>query len=505
MDELKKAIDGLARDRIKRFERALKVHSDEHRRHSKRTSETVDEVVYPRPDSWSQRPDFDPYIVRKRSSIYAHAIQRALKEKNYEVLAPACFEVDKPGGGSRRVVSFGIPDEAVSRRAYISLMNKNRALLSSRSYAYRNDLNVFDAIDYISSEWRQNSRLYIAEFDLRDYFGSVKHTYVRQAVRDVGFHVTPRERRIIEAFLSVASAVPDGPSVANERNRGIPQGTSVSLFLANAALTTLDRTLERLNVGFARFSDDILIWGHNYEAVRTAVDSLFSWSEESGVDLSSEKSHGIQILSHGPGSPTEMHAVSSVEFLSHTLSLRSTGVGSRPMHKLKHQCNELIYSNLIRQPLAGTQLFRRLDDGKDRDYLTLISQLRRLLYGSLSERQVRRLASVSYIPRIHLSGKVANHPSIYGVRDWEDFDAWLSRQVWLAIRKREKLLRSAGFEGECVPWMCNVRQLKDVTIKSNNGSLVDGSLPSASLMAKVVSRSTAMHGNKISERPRSVY
>jgi hypothetical protein len=41
---------------------------------------------------------------------------------------------------------------------------------------------------------------------------------------------------------------------------GIPQGTSISLFLANVAAYALDRRLETLGVGFVRYADDTIIW-----------------------------------------------------------------------------------------------------------------------------------------------------------------------------------------------------------------------------------------------------
>lgn len=490
-----------------RFERAMKNHSDEFRRHERRSNQISKKIEYPRPDSWSLRADFNPYLVKSRADVYGHAIQKALQNDTYEVKPPAIMSVPKAGGGYRQVVSFGIPDEAVSRITYNSLMNKNRAVLSGRSYAYRNDLNVFDAIDYISREWRENSRLYIAEYDLRDYFGSVDHFYINRTISDLSLHMTPREERVVAAFMTAPRPLRDvGHGPAQDRFRGIPQGTSVSLFLANVALTPLDRRLERLGIGFARFSDDLLIWSPNYESVRTAVDLLLSWSEDAGVDLSYEKSPGIRIISRAAMSISEMNAVTSVDFLSHSLSLRSVGVGSKPLSALKTRVSELIYANLLREPLRGSQNLSRLDGGTDRDYVTLASQLRRLLYGSLSERQVRRLATSGYIPRLHFTGKVANHPTISNVDDWRAFDIWLRRKVWLALRRREKLLRSQGYDRDCIPWGCSPNQLATVQVKSTHGDImVDARIPTATLMATVVSRSTSMHGNRIFERPRGVY
>ncbi|AXO38265.1 hypothetical protein MicB006_6007 [Micromonospora sp. B006] len=480
------------------FERAAKRHYDEVQREARRTNVAVPRTSYSKPTSWSFRKDFDPFVVRSRADVYAHGISQSLKGKRYEVAAPYVFEVIKPHGGSRKITSFGIPDEALSRRAYRSLMSKNMGALSGRSYAYRADINVFDAISYISGEWRDHPRLFVAEFDLQDYFGSVGHRYLFSQMQVLNLRMTPRERLIIEAFLQAANT--GHPS-------GFPQGTSISLFLSGIALSPLDRSLERLNVGFARFSDDILLWGADYAAVRAGVDMLFEWSNDSGVGISKSKSRGLQILSpRGVIGRSEIRDVDSVEFLSHRISLRSVGLARRPEREIRRRVSELIYANLLRQPLSGTQDLARLADGLDRDYLTLLSQLRRLFYGGLSESQVHRFSRSGYVPLTHLTGFVARHPVVTDDENWQALDKWLRRQIWFALRRRAFLLRKAGYVGPCTPWDIPVHELSSQVVYSKRTSArLNMSVPSATRMARVVRRATELHGTRVTERPRGIY
>lgn len=488
----------MAETRIRRFERAAKRHYDEMKREARRANTGVSRTSYPKPTAWSFRKDFNPFIVRSRANVYAHGISQSLKSNKYVVGAPYVFDVTKPQGGSRKVMSFGIPDEALSRRTYRSLMSKNMGSLSSRSYAYRADINVFDAITYISSEWRDHPRLFVAEYDLQDYFGSVEHQYLFRQMQALSLRMTPRERLIIEAFLQAPNT---------GLSRGFPQGTSISLFLSGVALLPLDRSLERLNVGFARFSDDILLWGADYAAVRAGVDMLFEWSNGSGVGISKSKSRGLQILSPaGIIGRSEIRDVDSVEFLSHKISLRSVGLASRPKRDIRRRLSKLIYANLLRQPLAGTQDLARLDNGIDRDYLTLVSQLRRLLYGGLSPRQVFKFSRSGYVPLTHLTGFVAGHPVVTEEGDWQDLDKWLRRQIWLALRRRASLLRKAGHAGSCIPWDVPVHMLSRQSHRSQHTSVrVNMRVPSATQMARVVRRATELHGTRVTERPRGVY
>ena len=415
---------------------------------------------------------------------------------------PYVMTIEKPNGGSREVKSFGIPDEALSRRTHLSLMGKNMAALSSRSYAYRADVNVFDAMSYIAREWQDHPRLYVAEYDLRDYFGSVDHQYLFHQMESLRLRMTPRERLILEAFMHVESS-----KFGTGAPRGFPQGTSVSLFLSGVALSPLDRSLERLNVGFARFSDDILLWGADYAAVRAGVDMLFKWSDESGVGISSQKSPGLQILSPAGGSGrSEIRDVESVEFLSHRISLREVGLAARPDRSIRKRISGLIYANLLRHPLAGTQDLTRLGGGIDRDYITLLSQLRRLLYGGLSEHQVRRFSRSGYVPHTYLTGFVARHPVVTEESDWGALDRWIRRQLWLALRRRADLLRAAGFTGACVPWDLPIESLGRSAVRSKRThAIISLRIPSTLRMARVVRKSTGLHGTRVTERPRGIY
>ncbi|WP_404380897.1 reverse transcriptase domain-containing protein [Knoellia locipacati] len=501
MEDLASTMLRIAEARISRFERSTKRHSDEYHRHDRRTSVGIPAIPYPRPTSWSFRRDFNPFVVRSRCEVYSHGIRRALDKGSYEVRDPYLLTVPKIHGGSRVVKSFGIPDEALSRRTYRSLMSKNVAALSSRSYAYRADVNVFDAISYISREWQDHPRLYVAEYDLQDYFGSVRHEYLFRQMESLRLRMTPRERHIIEAFMDVEARR------IGEPGRGFPQGTSVSLFLSGIALSPLDRSLERLNVGFARFSDDLLLWGADYSAVRAGVDMLFDWSNVSGVEINSEKSRGIQILSPpGAAGQSEIRDVESVEFLSHKISLEHVGLARRPESAIRRRISDLIYANLLRQPLNGTQDLTRLSNGVDRDYITLLSQLRRLLYGSMSEHQVRRFSQSGYIPHTYLTGFVARHPVVTDDHDWQALDRWIRRQIWLALRRRASVLRSSGFVGPCIPWDTPIEDLGKKTVRSRRTrAVINLRIPSSVNMANVVRRSTGHHGTRVTERPRGIY
>jgi len=52
----------------------------------------------------------------------------------------------------------------------------------------------------------------------------------------------------------------------------------------------LDRRLERLGVGFARYADDTLIWSESYDGIGRAANALEDAGVEMGVGLNFLKS-----------------------------------------------------------------------------------------------------------------------------------------------------------------------------------------------------------------------
>ncbi len=333
--------------------------------------------------------------MRARHKTIAHAITKRLKAGDYAPRRPGGFLVPKRSGQSRLVGSFPIADEVISRRLYKSLLAKNRSRLSARSYAYRDDLSAYDAISYMQAEWRSEQRLFVAEYEFTDFFASIEHGHIWETIDELNLTMTSLEKRLMRCFLDapepyVSAAQRD--SAAPPRTRGVPLGTSISLLFANIAVSSLDRALERLGVSFVRYADDTVIWSRDYSQICRAVEELHLLSARIGSRINQEKSPGIRLLVAPDTQRAELPSRPTVSFLSHDVGLRRTSVRGDVIVKMKRRVNALIFNHLLREPLQGTQDMTRLGL-QDRDYVAYIWQLRRYLYGPLSERDVRRLSN----------------------------------------------------------------------------------------------------------------
>ena len=280
------------------------------------------------------------------------------------------------------------------------------------------------------------------------------------------------------------------------RPRGIPQGTAVSLILANLAAWEVDRELERLGVGFVRYADDTLVWSHDYSSICRAVEVLHERAGEMGVAINREKSPGVSLLvpPATPAESVEIKAITSLDFLGYELSMGSARIRQRSEEKIRARMEALVYDNLLREPLFGTQHPDRLTGKVDRDYVTLLLQLRRYLYGDLAEKQVRRYQR-GEIPHRRFKGLMSAYPMLTDSDQLRNLDGWLLDHIYLALRKCTRLLKSAGYPALPLPHDVPKADLTSLRgLSTSHGQTIDLSVPSLRRMATVLRRASRVHG-----------
>ena len=494
MNIWKQAIDAEADKLIRRFENYARQIADERKRRERRTTGSTTKPITYRPRYWELAEGFNPYLVRARSARIGHAIHKHIATKSYTPHSPYLHVVPKADGGLREICVFQVADSAISRLIFDRLNKKNRALMSSRAYAYRDDVSAHDAIQFIGSELRGKSRVFLAEYDFSKYFDNISHDYLWGIIRDHQFLLTAAEEVVIRSILLSKpldfDSYDETASVARER--GIPQGTSISLFLANVAAWELDRSLEKLGVSFVRYADDTLIWSTDYAQLCRAVETLHEVAGRIGTPINVEKSSGIRLLVP-EGAPAEIKSTTEVEFIGHRLTLDSIGIKDSVVRRIKKRINELLYFNLIREPAAGTQDLGRLKS-VDRDYVTYIWQVRRYLYGDISERVLRRFEEKG-VPRRRFRGVMSFFPLIDDSKQLEALDSWLVCATCLAVRKRGRLLRTMGcprlpkLHGLVCDELASL-----ITHSGTTGDIVDLRIPSFRRIANVVRKAATQYG-----------
>ena len=460
-----------------------------------------------KPGSWTVDERFNPFIVgsKRKLALYSHAISRALQGMTYKPMPALVREVAKSGGGTRSINEFQVPDSAVSTMVFRSLSIKNTSRLSAHAFAYRQDRTPHDAVFGIHHEWRKLKRVYVAEFDFSKFFDLIDHGAIWRILGEGPFLASDRERHVIGAFLASESAhwndyVADR---FTERKRGIPQGTSVSLFLANLVCWELDRELERLGVGFSRFADDTLVWSPDYPRIVEAFDVINRYSRAIGVPLNLRKSEGISLVTTA-GLDGEIAHKTHVDFLGYQISLGQIGVKQANIEKAKKRISYIAYQNLIQPLRRGVFNHSRIRPPVDLDLITALGQVRSYLYGGLDDDKL-----LAYIrgasPSINFRGFMSYYPIVTDTDQLRRLDGWVLHVFKNALRLRARLWLAhdgSGLPGPHSGWIDRLDEIGAVTA---GGATFDLRVPRFSLIARAMAASITDRGIAATANPASAY
>ena len=373
-----------------------------------------------RPAAWTYGNLYDPYYVLKHRRGIAHAVAKAIAEDTYIPTDPHQKHMPKKDGGVRIVNEYTIPDQVVSYLLYRRLLSKNKHRFSSFSYAYRNDRNVHYAVQDITVDINYYGRLFIAEFDFRKFFDSIGHDFIFSQFQENGFVISDNDELLIHKFLAPFE-------------KGIPQGTSISLFLANLTCWQLDKNLEAAGLKFARYAYDTIIWSADYARICLAYGFIDAFSKKSSVDINYTKSDGISLLIKQGMKSELVYSKEFIEFIGYRIGFDRCGIKNTSFSRIKTKIGYLLYSNLIQPIKNGTSQSARLPTHLfDPALLSAIMQIRRYLYGNLNEYLLSGYQK-GRIKHLRVDGLIAFYPLVTDQIQMKDFDGWLVSAIYRAM------------------------------------------------------------------------
>ena len=401
------------------------------------------------PLEWNNDNKYNPFYVLKRKKQIAKSISKKILDGTYKPNKPIFKNIPKKGGGIRKLSIYQIQDSAVSYRMYKNLLQKNKHRFSSFSYAYRNDRNLHYAIEDIFNEFKTTPRIFVAEFDFKKFFDSIQHEYLYKQLTLNSFNVSPIELNTIKAFID------------NDKGKGIPLGTSISLFLANVVCWRLERDLEDLGIRFARYADDTIIWTKNYDKISKAFDVIYNFSELSGIEINFDKSDGISLLKRKEMSAEFINHKEYIEFLGYKISTEKISIKNSSVDKIKSHIASLLYKNLI-SPLDTIPIhFSNIPSGgRDKNFLSAIMEVRRYLYGNLTEEILKKYMNGTF-KVLNFKGIMSFYPLINDIELLKELDCWLISTILNVVElRRKKLLKyDSSFMDHQPPFQLNKNAL----------------------------------------------
>ena len=193
----------------------------------------------------------------------------------------------KHGQGGVRVL--GVPtvaDRVAQTVARLYLEPKVEPLFHPDSYGYRPGRSALQAVGVCRERcWRRD---WVIDLDIRAFFDSVPHDLVLQAVRR---HTDERWILLyVERWLKAPLQQEDGTLV--QRDRGTPQGSSISPLLANLFLHyALDVWMAKRfpDVLFERYCDDAVVHCKTEQRARIVRDAIAERLAQCGLELHPDK------------------------------------------------------------------------------------------------------------------------------------------------------------------------------------------------------------------------
>ncbi len=389
---------------------------------------------------------FDQDHCRSKAALIASVIWRKALQRDYFPIPAVLHRIDKPGTRQKReIMEFAIPDAAFANVLNRRLLSRNIKRFSGNSFAYRSDRNQFDAIINLK-QWLKSDKIYVIQFDFKKYFDNIPHYYIDRILdqREI-ISISATERKLVDQFLrheyALRSRYGKGPFEKKELI-GTPQGSSLSLFLANLANDALDKRLEVVNGQFVRYADDVVAIANSYEDAIRIEKCFHDHCRESGLQINVEKSDGIRLLTRKK--ENELSSIQSFRFLGYDFHEDGCSISSRSVIKIKEKISRLIHIYLHRYPEKfGFNKKRTLNSRSlpffDWDLMGIVSELRNYLYGGCSENELNDLLYRGKKPP-PMRGLMSFYALVDDKERLRHLDGWLVNSLRRALQRRRHLL-----------------------------------------------------------------
>jgi RNA-directed DNA polymerase len=195
-------------------------------------------------------------------------LREGLRTGVYEPTSILAVDIDKHGGGTRRLGIPTVVDRFIQQAILQVLSPIFDATFSEASYGYRSGRSAQQAVEAGRQHVEAGFR-WVVDLDIEKFFDRVNHDILMSRVaKRIGDKVLLKLlRRYLEAGMMVNGVV-------LPREEGTPQGGPLSPLLSNILLDELDKELERRGHRHCRYADDCNVYVRSRKAGERVMQSL---------------------------------------------------------------------------------------------------------------------------------------------------------------------------------------------------------------------------------------
>jgi RNA-directed DNA polymerase len=257
-------------------------------------------------------PDFEANL---KGNLYK--LWNRLSSGSYFPSPVKAVEIPKKDGkGSRTLGVPTVVDRVAQTVARLALEPHVEPLFHDDSYGYRPGRSALDAVAVCRQRcWRND---WVVDIDVKSFFDTVPHDLILKAVSR---HSQERWLLLyIGRWLRAPLMTADGTLV--ERDRGTPQGSSISPLLANLFMHyAFDRWMARRHpdIPFERYVDDVVLHCRSEAQARFIRDAIAGRLAQVGLELHPDKT---RIVYCKDDDRRGSHEHESFDFLGYTFRPR---------------------------------------------------------------------------------------------------------------------------------------------------------------------------------------
>ncbi len=248
------------------------------------------------PESWEQFYKYKTELIC--SGQFVKELREFIDRRGFERVCesiaagepfplPRRSVISKLSTGKKRTVYVYPPDEnMVLKLLTYLLLRKYDHLFSDNLYSFRPGRSAKDAVRRLLREGAGNGTLFAYKVDIHNYFNSIP---IDRLVPMLGQCIDddPELLTFLRSLLENPHVYDRGNIISEDK--GIMAGTPVSSFYANVYLRELDAYFESRGIIYARYSDDIIVFGSTLEETEQYAAVIRSFLERSGLSVNPDK------------------------------------------------------------------------------------------------------------------------------------------------------------------------------------------------------------------------
>ncbi len=223
-------------------------------------------------------------------------LARAYATGAYEPGLPSRHRLNRAGGRRKVVYRFEPEDDLLFKALNRVLMPGLEADLSPDCHSFRPGRGARSAFGRLLAD-PDLGRKHCLRLDVRDYFNQIDPTDLLASLPALMRHDAPL-LRLLERTLLRPLVLSQGREEIVAR-KGVMAGTPLAPLLSNLYLRGLDRELRGAGLTYARYSDDLIVFGSAAE-VAAAEARVREHLDSRGLEVNPEKTRWVQ-----PGRPWE--------------------------------------------------------------------------------------------------------------------------------------------------------------------------------------------------------